>query len=370
MENLIYLNRWAALHGPPGIEVTDLYRAAVAFFDCGLVDRTGAFAAAPSARVLDPLEEVYQVESRERDFSALCRLRADELLTEAEAQGQELQVLWSGGIDSTAALIALIERAAERGSGGLLEVAMSLESIREYPKFYQEHIHEKIRVRPIASPVSDHLDERKLVVTGEHGDQLFGSHHLEQHVETGLAFMPWRTVLPLVAVDRLKREKHMVEPFIEAITPVMEACPEPVETLFDFYWWANLTLKWQTVALRVSVSTEDRAKASYSAIRHFFRAPIFQRWSIFERPRDRLASWREYKMPAKRFIFDFTKDQEYLDTKTKVPSLKEVFDGEKDKRKKRNPWDPEEEPPAPEISRQLVYMMDDFVPRRAELPAP
>ena len=67
--------------------------------------------------------------------------RASELVSRAEEQGQQLEVLWSGGIDSTSLLVALLRRLLPgwRPGGGTaggeraLVVRCSADSVAEYP---------------------------------------------------------------------------------------------------------------------------------------------------------------------------------------------------------------------------------------------
>ena len=174
-----------------------------------------------------------------RELDAAMMARARELWAEADGASPpaQVRVMWSGGIDSTAALVSLL-RAAGEGNGGRahrLVVVLDDESRAEYPRFYRETIAGRLREEP--------RDERSVsaidggggpVVTGELGDQLFGSdmcskafpegragHALEQelfarqagaaadaerpkadrHFDAGLA-APWTTTL-LPALNEL-----------------------------------------------------------------------------------------------------------------------------------------------------------------------
>lgn len=57
------------------------------------------------------------------------------------------QVMWSGGIDSTVALVALVEAARKKdGRMEKLLVCLDKTSIDEYPKFYEESIKGQLKV--------------------------------------------------------------------------------------------------------------------------------------------------------------------------------------------------------------------------------
>ena len=123
------------------------------------------------------------------------------------------------------------------------------------------------------------------VVTGELGDQLFGSdacmrafpeavvaHGLEQahlgaakrdraapvdaerptanrHFDAGLAASWTETLLP--ALNELGLLPGGDAPAWEAwISPQLEVAPFPIVTTHDMLWWLNFSCKWQVVALR------------------------------------------------------------------------------------------------------------------------
>jgi hypothetical protein len=58
----------------------------------------------------------------------------------AAAAGLVVEVYWSGGIDSTALLVALLRTATPAQRAGGLLIRLDDDSIVEYPLFYKEHI--------------------------------------------------------------------------------------------------------------------------------------------------------------------------------------------------------------------------------------
>ena len=88
------------------------------------------------------------------------------------------------------------------------------------------------------------------------------------------------------------------------------------------------------VVQEIPANAEENAEAVYRVTEHFFRTPQFQHWSIFHHERQEI-SWPEYKMPSKQFIFEFTGDAQYKDSKEKEQSLRLVFAGEPDPRRRK-----------------------------------
>jgi hypothetical protein len=155
-------------------------------------------------------------------------------------------------------------------------------------------------------------------VTGEHGDQLFGSHLLEPYVRRGVAHLPY------VLVERMKGlpSARRVERYL---APVIAAAPVRIESLFDYFWWCNFALKWQEVTLRLTVIRPDDAGPTYASLRHFFRDVAFQQWAMATTPGRGVPVWQAYKDEAKRYIRSFTADEDYYRYKEKEDSLRHVL---------------------------------------------
>ena len=327
--SILFLDRHAA--ESPQVSKRDAYRAASRLFHCGLLDRTGTLDSGFDANIIDPIEKTLQHSPISSSFEELCDLRAQEIVEEASTSHRPIQLLWSGGIDSTVALIALMKVLKQQKSVDRLQVLCSVESISEYPAFFYQHLWQKLNVRAVGYPVSEYLDRGALIVTGEHGDQLFGSDFLRPYVDNGLAFEDWSAVFPFVMAAHGIRDETSVG-LRDYLRPLMQSCPRQIVSLFDFFWWLNFSCKWQSVSLRIPAHTNLPGQ-SFDRTRHFFRSLDFQHWSLFQHDFPKLDSWRDYKMPSKDYIYSFTNDATYREEKTKEPSLRLVFAGEPQRRK-------------------------------------
>ncbi len=283
------------------------------------VDRSASLPS-PGLRmaVLDPLPDATGFAS---GFDALCHARARAIL----AEDREIAVFWSGGIDSTAALAALLQQASP-ADRARLHVFLRPRSIREYPLFFERHV-SALPHRIIAGPEASgfrHGPARtfssdvgavlaaeaasRLVVTGEHGDQIFGSIALAENPD-------W---IGAPAERLLDRPEY--RPWRADIERLNAACPVPVETIDTLLWWWNFAVKWQEISFRSLSDLQD--PAAFANIRHFFRTPDFERWSIANPDLKIRDSLESYKWPAKDFIYRFTRDADYRDHKLKVGSLR------------------------------------------------
>jgi len=326
------------------------------FFGVPLIDRTrtlhGALRTAPLVRPPPTHQELQQFQRRHRSRNPHASLkeillqRALELWNMTETTNVtntshcppgNIYVAWSGGIDSTAVLCALLQTAKaenadnkdenQRSRMQRIHVVLDDESIAENPLFYQKFIqpflnqtsrndkalswHEaKIRLENPAN----------IFVTGELGDQLFGSDrcaaafpeahgsppdelppHLAKSAprppppefqgvfrDEGLA-APWQeTVLPsLNSVGLLA--KGCPEAWQEWIAPQLVQAPFPIVSTYDFFWWLNFSMKWQNVSLRCLhdggeplLEQAKNLEELTGCIHHFFDDRDMECWSCIK----------------------------------------------------------------------------------------
>lgn len=326
-EPVEYLNATAAAcSGYQGWPIADGYRYLVKFFGCALIDRTETLQPGFPYRVIDPIP------AQRPGLPALdelCDARGAELLSESEREDRELRVLWSGGIDSTAALVALLRAAERSGGGDRIRVFLSAQSIEEHRWFFHRVIEPNLAYHRIET-VSDALDPDSLIVTGEHGDQIFGSALAADYLKKKYRlrrvapqlFEPWRDLLPVVFCRRLNFDEALeAEGFL---LPQLAHSPVPLRTLFDVLWWINFSMKWQTVTLRLPTYRPEHYRTLIGCMRHFFRHDDFQRWSLANHESKIGKKWKSYKMPLKRYINDYFDDPDYLKNKLKIGSLNAI----------------------------------------------
>ncbi len=297
------------------------YIEACRFFSAPLIDRTETLDAGIEFEVLDRLNDFSETE---KSLSEICAERAEFICEKSFRENRQIQVLWSGGIDSTLALVSIYKELEKRDELKFLEIILSKDSIAEYPTFFRDVIEKTLKYILFEPPIYDFLDEKKIIVTGEHGDQLFGSDKVQHFVLTNQAFRPFEEILPLVIARKLGSAKS-VDAIISYLAPQIEKSPVEIKTLFDFLWWMNFSLKWQHVSLRMFYDENDKRFSLDENFLHFFSAKDFQNWSISNHDLKIKETWKSYKYVAKECIFDFHKDENYLLNKEKEQSLKDAI---------------------------------------------
>lgn len=265
-------------------------------YGAAILDRTNTVDFGFKYKTLTPIPELREFTDT---FEQVCDNRAVSLYAEADKRDCKINIMWSGGIDSTVALISLLKT----GRTDRLHVGMSGASIEEYPLFYEKFILDKLEHSIVEDP-KKLLSIKDINVTGEIGDQIFGSAAIYKADSQGKLFVPYR--------------EYISEVFLEKIKDQIAKCPVPIITTFDFLWWFNFSMKYQNVQLRMYPSV----LLPYGTLSHFFDTEDFQLWSLNNPDKKIKSDIKSYKFTAKDYIYDFTKDADYRDNKIKVGSLK------------------------------------------------
>ena len=321
-EPLVFLNGAMAIREDVLGHTTDPgYRWASGFFGLGLIDRTSSAPSGIPLSIQDPIP----MDGRDPGpLDALCDARGAAIVAEARERDVAIRLLWSGGIDSTAAAVSLLR--ALDGETERLEIGYTGHSIAEYRAFYRDLKRRGIALRRtswLVRALRPTADDTALLVTGEHGDQIFGS-MLAEDIPPASYHRPWQDVLPAMVRQRLGKQGARMA--LDWLEDVQQGCPIPADTAFDRLWWWNFALKWQTVTGRISAPLKNKTRASVEPrLRHFFRTDDFQRWALTNPDKRIRKKWASYKWPLKDYIFDHTGDEKYRKRKCKVRSLRNTL---------------------------------------------
>lgn len=277
------------------------------YFNSPLIDRTGTID--QGLKILTPLALNTTTDS----FEKIMDDRAVQLLKLASKNNRNIKVAYSGGIDSTGVMVALLRHKEEYPDVTIINV-MSRESYLEYPEFYDKHLSIKTEVRfvdslEVLAELGKQEDKKHYIVTGEIGDQLFGSALMFKLNNPQILVEPWANTLTCFHYTKLI-DLVRKNPFYE--TDKSYAC---------FLWWLNFTLKYQWVQIRICAKL---GRHIVQDLIHFYDSPEFQAWAVSTPMEEKFHDYTRpetYKMPAKKYIFDYAKDLWYYMAKTKMPSL-------------------------------------------------
>lgn len=247
-------------------------------------------------------------------FADCCDRMAVKILKEAETR--KVVLSWSGGIDSTSMVVAILKNGYNKIKHNIV-VTCNMVSVDEYKWFFYNVVMPNFELLPYNSD-GMHVN---LIYSGDLGDQLFGSFMLLDIVpKYGEDFVtsPYKD-----SMLKYTRDLHgeigarMIEPFFA----IADYAPFQIKTVFDFVWWWNYSQKWQHVKHRhILWGTKDNLK-HFDNHRTFFDSTDFEIWAM-TRHNEKIVGGdlRSYKMIAKEYIVDYTKDENYYN-KLKVSSI-------------------------------------------------
>lgn len=304
------------------------------FGNITLIDRTETLPSAIKVKPTYPLPLFKTVGTLDN----IGMSRAIEIIQRSNNENKTLRVMWSGGLDSTAALCWILNCGVPVNN---LEIAYNKYSIDEYPVFYH-NVLTRLPVKQVESTryVLDIPDD-VLLVTGEHGDQLFGStvmkrfnnsrvkpygyHEYEYEHNIHAMQLPMYPLMQMLFVEGSDDAIRGPERIVEYLQPLINKAPFKLKSIFDLTWWLNFTLKWQEVGYRMTSSCPHKHNNHIG----FFSSDDFQLWSMDEKNHiENKIDWsapdpwnQTYKKALREVIYKYTLDEYYRVTKPKVDSL-------------------------------------------------
>jgi hypothetical protein len=267
-------------------------------------------------------------------FGEVTDLRAVDIKQTMQQQNRELAVFWSGGIDSTVTLSAIVKN-FDTADLKNVTVFANNQSYFENPIFYHSII-EKYQLKTVnfknfSNSQIQSLFDKYLVIDGEPADKLW-------IVNIAIQFD-----LVYGAGSLSKPFKEISDKFIEFLTNYMSKdqaqeyynslvqniCEAGVEiiTVGDLFWWINFNFHWvehlliwyQQFPIK-SVESYNQYKKNYHP---WYNSVEYQLWSLSDRPKTIKTDRQDlYKMPAKQYIYELDQNPFYLNYKSKLGSPK------------------------------------------------
>jgi len=228
----------------------------------------------------------------------ICLDRADELLN----TDRHINILWSGGIDSTLALFSLMRQARHIDQ---LSIVCTFESIVESGSMFDSVIKNSgIRIKFDQTRGNTNLpysydieDPTQIYVTGQCADQLFGAPKFLKIPGISLTD-PWYS-----GYD---------QSLLDLIEPSLKFSHRPIETVNDLRWWSLFNYTWTTVLYDDCVS---RPNGLATRINSFYATPDFQKWAMHTPTYYDITE--EYKGPMKQALSQLIDYPYYIKYKRK-----------------------------------------------------
>lgn len=298
-----------------------------------LIDRTGYIRMPFKFRTYEPFHMIRDISNFNKTYKECCQIEAEKIFSLSKKIDKPITILYSGGIDSTTVVVSFLETLGLNEFRTRVQLAMTVESITENPRFYYDHLRHYSNI--ISSEnIGNLLDGESLVVTGEFNDQLFGSDIVGEIYRYGDSTQLHNKIDSEYITGWMNKfmTKHESYVWFDLIyEQIRNAAPCEVSTNYHFFWWYNFCLKWQSVYFRMLVRLDSKLRPRITKefldtyLHHFFSSSNFQKWSMLNHSKKIDNTWPSYKNAAKEVIYNFNKDSEYRDQKLKDGSLYRLF---------------------------------------------
>lgn len=241
------------------------------------IDRTGAIPNYLKTTIYTPMPELDR--NFNLTFEEICEKRLKELM----ATGKKINLLWSGGLDSTN-LLALIYR-LPNNEKKQFTVHLNYNSIVESGYMYDTFV-KNVFNNTINSIVAyGEYKEDEIYITGDPGNHI----HTIPSIESYKNFIPGKDLFDPENVHLLKRpyKDYVSDEKQEFYYPALQRSPREVITLEDFIWFNTFNFRWDesrfALFLKLLQTWKNKSIKPSMAVKNiigFYYTDEFQQWSI------------------------------------------------------------------------------------------
>lgn len=314
------------------------------------VSRNGEWSV-PWPQKIPPGFEMPQYESNfNKNFSDVSDERAKEISELIRTKNYRYAVMYSGGIDSTVIMAALIKNLTQEELKNI-SVCANGHSMIENPIFWKKFIYGKFEILDSSSLKYDDLIEKGYrPITADEGDCIFGTmsfldlqqnyeyylNQLSHESRTNLRSLKDKMTDGDVHYSQFKDIliKHWSIPgnpnlgkdWYDKFEKNIQSASVPIQSVHDWYWWILFNIKWVSCAIRIPVYLNDRLNCGviindWSV--NWFNTVAYQQWSMVNNNNGQKIVYTAttYKMAARRYIYDLDKNDWYFYFKLKLGSL-------------------------------------------------
>jgi hypothetical protein len=267
-------------------------------------------------------------------WAEITDLKAQELWTQSRVLNRPVLLRWSGGIDSTLVLIALLKH-AEQGDLDRLIVATTKAGVWESSHIYFNYLANKVKTIDFDVCIPSLTEEtfkNYIHVSGSPCDQLMiGMIAMSEPAQKDPSWfnVPWRDLKKLSSyLQQCKvfyHDQSAVDYIIRILVDNIESLNTNIQTVHQFVWWLNFNFF--SISQGAHEFTHWHAdndiKVSTWTAHTFpwFYDRRYQQWAMTNSSRpDIIFGKGDWKVPLKQYIYDWVRDPYYLVYKPKIGS--------------------------------------------------
>jgi len=312
-----------------------------------LIDRTGKLSMPYNFEIYPDWKMPNYDSNFLKTFEECCDQRTQEIINQADQENKKIHIFWSGGIDSTLILVSFIKKLGMNKVKEKIRIFLSIGSISENYYFFDRYVSKLNYTNSYC--IEDLFFDDEIIVTGEYSDQIFGSdlalklykksnktyefhddydrekfHSLFVDEDTEISLIDYHKDSPYRGLEIDSRES-----WLDLLEESVLSSGLPLKSMFDYLWWFNFNFKWQSIYFRMVIRTKNQIAINYNFLNknliYYFGSKDFQLWSMKNLDKKINDSWHTYKFPAKKYIYEFDGNKNYLDYKVKKGSLYQIL---------------------------------------------
>jgi hypothetical protein len=315
---------------------------------CRFVSRNGEWSMPWKQELIPGYEMPEYNQNFNKSFTEVSDNRAVEIKKRI-AQGEKFAVMYSGGIDSTVVMTALIKNLNVEELSNIV-ICASIETMIENPVFWNKFIQYKFKIIDShKNKYDDLINQGFTPITADEGDCIHGTlfglilynnydyyiEHLPAASKTNLQNIKYKISDADTHFSRYADIliRHLGIPsnpdfgklYYEKIVHNINTASVPVHSLHDFFWWTIFNIKYLNCAVRGSIYLNDTidTQVVMSRIVNWYNSFDYQQWSMVNNNNgqkiEKTAS--TYKKAAKDYIWDLDRNDWYRNFKVKIESL-------------------------------------------------
>ena len=242
-------------------------------------------------------------------------------------------IMWSGGIDSTTIVAAMIRNLASADLDNIT-ISCNAFSVWENPKFYFDHIKPNFKVINSHDLLNQDLDSQDVYfITGDTADQLFGCaggylHSLYQNTDLLYTNIIKNKdcAIDFISAQLDNPDRYFAEWYYHVLLTNADSVGISITTIHDLLAWSGLNNAWISNTFRLMYSGNWKnittAKSYIERCVHWYSSDDYQQWAMnSNNASEKLGpTASEYKLAAKKYIHSVDYNNYYFQFKTKMES--------------------------------------------------
>jgi hypothetical protein len=282
------------------------------------VDRTGIIIPPIQACTPDQISIPKPDFNFNKSFDECAVDRARQIYEKHKEFGVPIRLSWSGGIDSSSALMSFIELLGITEARRCLEISLTAEIFLENPLLWERVVRKENFKVVNALQFPDQWDRSVIMVNGEGGDQVHGVDIYRGLIKLygeGALRLEWNhaNVVKFIKFRDTTLNDNEAEFLANLLINQVRQSPLEIVNFADFWWWINFTCKWASTFYRLL--TKSSNAVTYDLVDNYFfpfyNSTNFQLWSMHKREEKHKGNWASYKWKSKEFVARVSSSPEY-----------------------------------------------------------